>query len=242
MDLINPLTLPRARQWFAVKRRLAKCLVTDLIGDCVHVRGDSDLQGNYLVERADPTNPTKMPAVGIILEKTAADTCWILSLDEMDVSGLTPSRPLFVGLDGRPTHTTPDWPATRQNIGIALSSTKAFLSFDTTDKAMEFRPTRLDLLDNSSAYLIVGAIGVDTVIEIDYMIKLPVSGRSQSGVFTFLVDAGAVELDHEYVYRVPEIHGLTFSASSPGGSIRLNIVTTGVGENPILFYQASSTL
>ena len=103
MELLNPLTVQRARATFAAKSFLATCLSTDLVGDCVYSRADPGLDGIYQVERADPRDPAKVPAVGVIIEKLTGTSCWVQWIGELPSGGLVHSRQAFVGPDGRLT-------------------------------------------------------------------------------------------------------------------------------------------
>jgi hypothetical protein len=128
MDLLNPLSVARARSLFVERKMAAKCLVTDNIGDCVYIRADLDPSGVPRVGRVNPKSAAKMPAVAIIIDKDSASDCTIQWIGEMTSTGLTYNKPAFVGLDGRLTQTpstlVPDVGGVLyvQHMGIAMSS------------------------------------------------------------------------------------------------------------------------
>ena len=93
----------------------ANCLVSDAVGDAVCITGDrvGDL---YQVTRVDidNSNPRQAIAVGVIKSKSSSTLCLVQVSGEMRslYSGLTPNRPIFVGVDGRLTQTRPPAPVT----------------------------------------------------------------------------------------------------------------------------------
>lgn len=97
----------------------------------------------------------------------------------------------------------------------------------------------LDLLDNATDALVVGAIS-DVHIKVDYALHLPIAKRTRYGVWQFVV-SGGVTLGDDYWFEAPEIGGLTFNASVVGSDVRLDVITNGVGENPTLYYRITRT-
>jgi hypothetical protein len=108
MPLLNALSVPRGLATFPRKWLRANCLATDGVGDCVYVTGD-DVGGIYQVARADPSDQLKMPAIGIITFKKSATECRVQFIGEVHsiYVGLAPRSTLFVGSDGRLSHTPP---------------------------------------------------------------------------------------------------------------------------------------
>lgn len=97
-----------------------------------------------------------------------------------------------------------------------------------------------DLLDNDSTFVVVGDKTVDKVIRVHYSFQLPISGRQRNGTITISHDGSVVTYDEDYFYEEgDEILSITFSASLSGNDVRLNIVTSSVGENPKLMYRIS---
>jgi len=78
------------------------CLATDVVGDLVHIRAAGGTP--YKVERADPLDASKMPAVGVLVSKSAPTTGMMQVVGDVLAvySGLIPGKRYFVGLDGRP--------------------------------------------------------------------------------------------------------------------------------------------
>ena len=101
--------------------------MTDQVGQAVYIRAQAN--GEYKVARCDPTNPSKMPAIGIILNKWLAGGsyhCLVQIWGEVRglFSGLLPRRMYSVAVDGRPKFPCdgPDPGGTflHQNLGVAL--------------------------------------------------------------------------------------------------------------------------
>lgn len=131
MELLNPLSLGRGLQLFVAQRFEANCEAADAVGNAVYVTGPS-VAGKYQVATADPSDATKMPAVGVIIEKTGTD-CVVQTLGEMPgiVSGLTPGRLVMVESAGTIGHSLPTpgvgTTARIQYIGTALDDDAVFL-------------------------------------------------------------------------------------------------------------------
>lgn len=113
----------------------AECLTGDAVGGLVYVRADISA-GRYVVETADPTDFSKMPAVAMIIAKTSSTLCEIQFSGEVAgvYSGLTPGDVLYVGEDGN-LATAPPAPTSSvkkyyQVAGVALASNVVGLSPD----------------------------------------------------------------------------------------------------------------
>ena len=126
MELLNQLTVARAQGLFQQKTMLANCLSTDSAGKCVYITGPRS--GLYQVTTAEPQDgSTKMPAIGVIIQKPTSVTCEVQLSGELDglLSGFTPGRVLFVAVDGSLTHTIPTAAVGQlayiQSMGVALS-------------------------------------------------------------------------------------------------------------------------
>jgi hypothetical protein len=104
---------------------LADCLTTDTVGDCVYIRANEG-GGRYRVEKADPTDFNKMPAVAIIVEKTASTECSVQFVGPItDIyTGLTKGQMYCVDTNGRLTDVPPSSVSGTfvQHFGVALSS------------------------------------------------------------------------------------------------------------------------
>ena len=101
MKLLNPLSRAQASSIFEDKEFRAACLSTDQVGHCVYIRAGVDVEGNYRVGKANPALESKMPAVGVIIEKLDATTCRVKRFGELTgFSGLLPGKMLFLREDG----------------------------------------------------------------------------------------------------------------------------------------------
>ena len=135
MELLNPLSLQTIRRLFPEKIFRAVCLSTDVVGDCVYIRGDLDPSGYYRVGQADPAIESKVPAVGILFSKDSLTDCLVQWFGEY-ISGdlIIPGANVWVGLDGRPTQDygslTPPAGTFRyyQCLGLGLSSDRILLN------------------------------------------------------------------------------------------------------------------
>lgn len=113
-------------------RVTAVCLATDAVGDMVYISG-SKSGADYLVQKADPSDYSKMPAFGAIVLKITSTRCVVqLRGDATGLyTGLTPGRVCWVGLDGRPTQTPPSagigQKAYLQPIGLASATNLLYL-------------------------------------------------------------------------------------------------------------------
>lgn len=102
MELLNALSTPRANELFVQNSIRANCLLADSVGNCVYIT--SDISGGlHQVTTCDPTDFSKMPAVGVILSKDTDTLCTVLVLGELPglYTGLPVRKVVFVGLDGK---------------------------------------------------------------------------------------------------------------------------------------------
>ena len=88
----------------------ANCLAGDAVGACVYVTGAS-VGGVPQVATCDPSNETKMPAVGIIVSKASATDATVQRFAIADLSAsaavLVPASRAWVGFSGLPVTTAP---------------------------------------------------------------------------------------------------------------------------------------
>lgn len=110
----------------------AVCGASDAVGACVYLVSASG--GTMTVATADPSNPTKLPAIGIIAHKQSSTSCVIQPLGfmgEATLSGLTAGSLYVVGSDGQVAKfggsNYPAAGSTVQNLGLALSTTTLLL-------------------------------------------------------------------------------------------------------------------
>ena len=108
----------------------AVCQASDQPLDLVRIAGPS-VGGVYNVTKVDITDRTKVPAIGIILDKPTSTTCFVQTKGEVDIVGLIPGKKYFVGIDARVTSIQPapdpGQIACAQIIGIALDVSKLLL-------------------------------------------------------------------------------------------------------------------
>lgn len=90
MELRNPLSVAIADARYARIYQDVACLSSDSVGDPMCIRGER-VNGKWRVERADPTNEAKMPAIGILVSKSTP-TVGVVQL-------FGPVMNIFTGLD-----------------------------------------------------------------------------------------------------------------------------------------------
>lgn len=109
--------------------------MSDVVGAFVNISGAS-VGGVYQVETVDPRDPTKMPALGVIISKSTLTSC-LVHVGPGVVSafvlgtGLIPQKRYFVGLNGLISSTLPTallgGLALIQVVGHALDSSNLLL-------------------------------------------------------------------------------------------------------------------
>ena len=108
--------------------KTAACATTDSVGDLVCISAGFT-GGNYTVTKADPSDYTKMPAVGVIVSKPTATLAVVqFSLEIKEIyAALVPGRVYFVGTNGWPSAVppapTPGGRAYVQPVGVAVDET-----------------------------------------------------------------------------------------------------------------------
>lgn len=103
----------------------ASCSPSDAVGNLVYVTGPS-VGGVVPVSTIDPTDLTKLPCIGMILEKTSTTTCSIALQGLVEVGGpYIPQKVYFASAAGVPTATISSTrPFFLQAIGQALDATR----------------------------------------------------------------------------------------------------------------------
>jgi hypothetical protein len=111
--------------------RAAECTAAESVGDFVCIVADPP-NGVDLVGKADPSDFTKMPAVGIIISKSSPTDCLVQWFGETpDIfSGLNSGEVYFVGSDSKiadvpPVPTTV--PLFSQWMGVATAPTRLYV-------------------------------------------------------------------------------------------------------------------
>lgn len=109
-------------------RAIADCLASDGVGQMVYVRSAA-IGGKLQVSAADPSDFSKMPAVGMIIHKATATECVVQFKGKVAgvYAGLTPGEMLFLDDSGGLSDEPPDPTAPKpskfvQHLGTALST------------------------------------------------------------------------------------------------------------------------
>jgi hypothetical protein len=109
----------------------ADCLGTDVVGDLIHIRAD-EVAGFVQVEKVDIEDPSTMPAIGIITEKSTATRCFVQTFGIIELAGLSVGSRYWVGSDSQISDTPParviGVNVVAQVVGVALTSGKLFLN------------------------------------------------------------------------------------------------------------------
>lgn len=100
--MINQLTIPRGDLRYLRQYREVACLTSDAIGDWVCVRDDL-INDKLRVEKANPQDIAKMPAIGVLVSKSTPMVGIIQMYGICEIySGLDLLQPVyFIGVDGR---------------------------------------------------------------------------------------------------------------------------------------------
>jgi len=132
----NPLTIVRADALYSRKRVQVECLSSDEVGDPMAAR-DNPVDGVWKVHRSDPFDVTRMPAFGILVEKTSTTTGWMQLFGPIEgiYSGLELGRVYFVWRPGNPPTQVPPTAgpsgyAMVQGIGVAVAEDILLLTGD----------------------------------------------------------------------------------------------------------------
>lgn len=106
---------------------LANCLSSDGAGSMVYISGPK-VDGRYQVESCDPSDYSKMPAIGMIIHKLDTTTCIVQFRGIVDsvYGSLVPGERLFVddggGLSDTPPEPTVGVPSKyMQDVAVALA-------------------------------------------------------------------------------------------------------------------------
>lgn len=132
MELRNAISLARAEALYVRGLVNVACLSTDVIGAPLVIR-DEPINGKYRVRTADPSDISRMPAIGILVSKTTPTVGTMRVSGICDVfSGLTPGADYMVGLEGNLVEEVPGASVSgvlwAQHIGVAMSSNVLLLS------------------------------------------------------------------------------------------------------------------
>ena len=111
--------------------RRAECTAAESVGDFVCITDDPP-NGVDLVGKADPSDFGKMPAVGVIISKSAPTDCLVQWLGETPniFTGLSSGEVYFVGVDAKIAEVPPiptTVPLFAQWMGVATAPTRLYL-------------------------------------------------------------------------------------------------------------------
>jgi len=158
----------------------AECLGSNLVGDWVYIR-DIVLGGKYRVDTAIPSNPTKVPAAGIIIEKIDETNCkvqWFGKLKGI-VTGLNPGKILYLGAAGK-TSQVPD-PTTPQPLGVAIGEDEILIEPDWTGIVPPVYASHLGTTDGSSDARLLFPTGTQGLISDPTVQGVPFWSFSKDG-------------------------------------------------------------
>ncbi len=100
MHLRNAISATRASELFVSGRVDVACLSSDAVGSAMAIRGEI-VNGRWRVQTASPSDFERMPAMGILVEKTTPTVGVMQVLGSCDVfSELTPRQSYLVGENG----------------------------------------------------------------------------------------------------------------------------------------------
>lgn len=104
----------------------ANCLSSDLVNHFVRVTGNTLSVPN--VTRVDVTDSTKMPAVGVIVQKPTATTCLVqVSGQITSFSPVAAGSWYYVGASSFPVAAPPSFPGIPQVVGLGLDTARLLL-------------------------------------------------------------------------------------------------------------------
>lgn len=132
--LVNQLTVPRGDRRYLRYEQDVACLATDSIGDFVAIRGEPT-NGKWRVQKANPGDIARMPAVGILVRKSTPTVGVIQVYGSVSgvFAGLVIGKTYCVDYSGikiGPPSVIDEGYAFRQFIGVAISPTILFLGID----------------------------------------------------------------------------------------------------------------
>lgn len=110
----------------------ADCLAGDAIGNFVYVTGP-EVSGLPQVSTVDVTDASKVPAVGVIVEKSTATRCVVQVIGETSIFTTVPGDRYFISTSGTATNVPPTPSGSdlyQQLVGVGLESSRLLLSFN----------------------------------------------------------------------------------------------------------------
>ncbi len=130
MRLANPLTKARGDSLYSSGLDGlvdVACLTADVVGSALAIR-EAPVNGKWRVHTADPSDFSKMPAVGILISKSTPTVGVAKILGTCDIfTGLMPGVNYMVGAGGTLVETVPNGLFWGQHLGIAVTTTMLVL-------------------------------------------------------------------------------------------------------------------
>ena len=111
--------------------RAAECTAAESVGDFVCISDDPP-NGYDLVVKADPADYDKMPAVGVIITKSAPTLCRVQWFGETPniFTGLSSGEVYFLGADSKAADVPPvplSFPFFQQSVAVATAPTRLYI-------------------------------------------------------------------------------------------------------------------
>lgn len=101
-----------------------------------------------------------------------------------------------------------------------------------------------DFFDNTTNAISLGSSTDFEHFEIEYVLQLPISGRSHHGVISVAVLSTVSAEIANHTYEFPdselEIETLTYSVGVNVGTVQLRVAVASVGENPTFNYRIAA--
>lgn len=128
MQKANAASVPRAERIIGQ----ADCLVTDIVGACVCIIG-TKIGARYQVTTALANDPSRRPAVGVIVKKTSSTKCHVQFHGPLRgiYTGLSTGRVYYLGLTGTlvlPGHPSFPLDGSLQQLGVATAVDELLLA------------------------------------------------------------------------------------------------------------------
>lgn len=147
MSLGNALTFTRGNYWYQKRRHDVICDAGDVVGAPVYVSGGM-VGDSVVVSSADPSDKNKMPAIGVLVEKSNQTTGKMITNGPVDVySGLQIGKTYYVVYGS----ISVDDPGGGQAIGYSISDSILVLPGEISQR---FDPDTILVDDNTGEILI----------------------------------------------------------------------------------------
>ena len=124
---------------------IADCEASVSIGDCAYVESYDETSKIYKVNTANIREIRKMPAIGIVISKETDITCTVQMFGRLEgiYGGMTITKPVFVGADGRATQVPPKPHDLNVNSDMFLQMLGSSIGQDVILLTMQYGVTKL---------------------------------------------------------------------------------------------------